>query len=45
MSSSITLPAQLVRPFVKSNKNHYGAAEAIATAGAPTDDALCANQD
>jgi hypothetical protein len=32
MSSSITLPAQFVGPSVKSNKNHYGAAEAIAAA-------------
>jgi hypothetical protein len=43
--SSITLPAQFVRPFVKSNKNDYGDAEAIAAASAPTGDALCANQD
>ena len=36
---------QFVTPYVKSNKNDCGNAEAIATASAPTGDALCAHQD
>ena len=39
------MPAQYVKPYVKTNKNDYIDAEAIAEAVSPADDALCADQD
>ena len=39
------IPAQFVKPFVKSHKNDYVDAEAIAEAVQTAYDALCANQD
>ena len=39
------IPAQYVKPYVKTNKSDYIDAEAIAEAVEPADDALCADQD
>jgi transposase len=39
------IPAQYVKPYVKTNKSDYIGAEAIAEAVCTADDALCADQD
>ncbi len=39
------MPAQYVKPYVKTNKSDYIDAEAIAKSRAAADDAVCADQD
>ena len=39
------MPAQYVKPYVKTNKNDYIDAEAYCRSGNPSDDALRADQD